>query len=405
MADLIDGSTSHTHYAPLSTGQTIAISRHLQDQIRLIETKLVELQKGLLDANEGVIELRDSSVVTNHAVHALQDGLKSTNNMVEANRKELGRANGGAQKFQSVLEQVNTMVAALRDTQKVTNNGLQKLGQDQVETHTLAVKLQESIERRLDLDIAELKSEVGKTNLDLKHLKADEEADKLCIIQERDKLRESNIKMKSIADDLAETNTLLQIFDQRVQESSGSLKATKQNLEDLNLATLKLHEDHENTKVQVAEVRGSVKKVHTHVKQVHDSLAVTNQGLNVCTGRLEECCQVVDSLRGSVGDTQGKLNALKDGQERTNGIVQHVRRELQEVGATTAAVKAGLKEQSSLLLPNLTMDSQEARSASQRHGSLLHTGVGQLSSPRKPGSRNGTRSGLGQTAPAGMAWT
>merc|ERR1712083_1198326 len=59
------------------------------------------------------------------------------------------------------------------------------------------------------------------------------------------------------------------------------------------------------------------------------------------------------------------------------------------------AVRAGLKEQSSLLLPNIHMDSSEARAASQRHGSLLTGGA--------PGGASGATFG-GRSSPAHTNW-
>lgn len=407
MADLIDGSTAHTGYAPLSTAQTVAISRHLQDQIRQMDSKFGELQKGLQETTDAMLEMRERSNVTTHAIHSLQDGLKSTNGMVDANRKELGRAIGGVQKLQAGLDQTSTMIAALRDTHQVTNTNLQKVGQDQVEAYALAVKLQEAVERRIDPDIADLKSDLSRTNLDLKHLKAEEESDRASIVQERDLLRQTNHKVKGISDDLAETNTLMHIVEQRMTDNTTNLKVTRQSIEELKIATLKMNEDHDNTKSHVGELGGSVKKAHGHVKQVHEMLNSTNNGLNVAVGRLEDCCRVVDTLRGVGSEMQSKCSALKDAQDRANGMIQQVRRELSDVGATTMAVKAGLKEQSSLLLPNLTMDSQEARQASERHGSLLRGGATGMSSPRKPGSRGSNlgKAGLSNTAPGGLAWT
>merc|ERR1712190_682038 len=101
----------------------------------------------------------------------------------------------------------------------------------------------------------------------------------------------------------------------------------------------------------------------------------------------EECCRVLDSLRSVISDTQSNISSLKDSQERTNGTVQTLRRELSEVSASTAAVRAGLKEQSSILLPNLHLGSQETREAAARHGSLLQGGAfGGMATSRKPAS-------------------
>mmetsp|Transcript_10868 Transcript_10868/g.33976 ORF Transcript_10868/g.33976 Transcript_10868/m.33976 type:complete len:405 (-) Transcript_10868:102-1316(-) len=404
MADLLEGNTEHTHYAPLSHSQTIAISRHLQDQIRGLEAKIADLQKGLQDAHGAVSDLKDNASGANSAVHALQDGLKNTNSIVDAQRKELARTNGNVQKLQQGLEQANGNIAALKDGQTVTNTNLQKVISDLGMTHALATKLQETIERKVDAEIQQLRDDMSRTNLDLKHLRADEEAVKGALYEERERIRETNQKVKGVTDKLAETDTRVGILEQRVADNTGAIKATKQNLEDLNLAALKLHEDHENTKGVVNDLKSSVKKAHSHVKQVHENLDRVATNHAQTARRLDDNNTDTDGARQNLEDLRSKVQALKDGQDRTSAMLQHLRRELTEVGATTEKVKAGLKEQSSLLLPNLSLDSQEARAATQRHGSLLQTtplGV----SPRKPSSRGSTGRNLGSTGPNVMAWT
>merc|ERR1712048_1446329 len=99
-----------------------------------------------------------------------------------------------------------------------------------MQTHALALKLQETIERKLELDIAGLRDEWSKTILDLKHLKADQQVDRKALQEERDKLREEQAKVKGVSDGLASTNTMMQILEQRLSDNTQNLKATRQNL-------------------------------------------------------------------------------------------------------------------------------------------------------------------------------
>lgn len=402
MAELLDGSTEHINYAPLSHSQTVAMCRHLQEQIRILEGKIGELQKGLQNAHESVSDLKDGSGASNSAIHSLQEGLKQTNGVVDSNRKELARTNGNVQKLQQGLEQANQTVAGLRDAQTMTNNRLEKVANDLGLTTGLATRLQEHIEKKIDKDIQNLRDESAKTNLDLRHLKADEEAVKEGLHEEREKVRENTVKIKNVADDLGHANTKISILEQRLTDTTGNAKATRQNLEDLNIATLKLHEDHENTKANMNELRGSVKKAHSHIKQVHENVDRVGYSLSNTQRKLEDNNDDTSGAQENVEDLRTKLNALKDAQDRANTMIQMLRRDLAEVGATTEKVKAGLKEQSSLLLPNLNLDSAEARAATARHGSLLQTTpLGSMSSPRKPQSRGGN----GRPAPNNLAWT
>mmetsp|Transcript_69260 Transcript_69260/g.202789 ORF Transcript_69260/g.202789 Transcript_69260/m.202789 type:complete len:407 (-) Transcript_69260:26-1246(-) len=406
MAELLDGNTDHINYAPLSHAQTVAMCRHLQEQIRILEAKIGDLNKGLQNAHEAVSDLKDTSGSSNSAIHNLQEGLKNTTSLVDSNRKELARTNGNVQKLQQGLEQTNNGLAALRDAQTVSNNRLEKVANDLAQTTGLAGKLQENIELKLSKDIQTLRDDLAKTNLDLRHLKADEEAVKEGLHEEREKVRDNINKIKNVVDDLGHTNTKVGILEQRLGDTTANAKATRQNLEDLNVATLKLHEDHENTKNNVNDLRSSVKKAHSHVKQVHETADRLGNALAGTNRKLEDNNGDTSAAQQHLEDLRSKVQALKDAQDRANTVIQLLRRDLAEVGATTEKVKAGLKEQSSLLLPNLSLDSAEARAATARHGSLLQTApLGGTMSPRKPPSRNGNGGSSRGAAPNLMAWT
>mmetsp|Transcript_103712 Transcript_103712/g.293150 ORF Transcript_103712/g.293150 Transcript_103712/m.293150 type:complete len:412 (+) Transcript_103712:82-1317(+) len=411
MADILEGGTEHAHYAPLSHAQTLAISRHLQEQIRAVEMQVADLSKGLADAMDAVGTLRGQASGAGSAMHALQDGLRQTNGQLDAQRKELARTNGSVQKLQQGMDQANSNIAGLRDAQSVANNNTQKLANDLGVTSALAGRLQEAIEKRIDGEIRALNDELAKTNLDLKHLRADGEAVKDVVHEEREKSRDLSAKVKSTIDKLGATDTRANILDQRLADNTANIKATRQNLEDLNVATLKLHEDHENTKGNLNDVRSSVKKCHSHTKQVHESLERLGAAHAAMARRLEDNDGHTDDSRKHVEDLRSKVQALREGQERAGAVLGTLRRELSEVSSTAEKVKAGLKEQSSLLLPNLSLDSSEARAATQRHGSLLQSqplGFTPRKPPARPASRGGTAprgTGSSVGGPNLMAWT
>eukprot|EP00927_Polykrikos_kofoidii_P050313 TRINITY_DN4421_c0_g3_i1.p1 TRINITY_DN4421_c0_g3~~TRINITY_DN4421_c0_g3_i1.p1 ORF type:complete len:406 (-),score=77.01 TRINITY_DN4421_c0_g3_i1:366-1583(-) len=405
MADVLEGNIGHLTHAPLSQQQTVAMGRHLQEQIRFLQQRFDQLGNDLQDTNNAVSGLKNEKDNQGNQVQQLQDSLASTKSLVDSTRKELGRTNAHVQKLHSGLESANDNVASLRDAHKVMNTQMEKLKEDLFQTNHVAKDCQEAIEKRLDLECAQLRDELSKTNLSLTHLRADHENVKAGFHEDREALRDANSRSKGIANDLAATNTVVGILEQRLADTVNGLKTTRQNLEDLNTVTLKLNEDHENTKGTAAEVLGGLKKIGAHVKQVHEGLDRTANGLLVTQGRLEETTNNVDVIRNDLSDTKGKANALREGHEMSKNQLLLLRGELAEVGATTMAVKAGLKETSSILLPNINMDSHEARTASARHGSLLN---GLNGIPRKPSSKgNASARGLGGTNPgnAQMAWT
>jgi len=62
---------------------------------------------------------------------------------------------------------------------------------------------------------------------------------------------------------------------------------------------------------------------------------------------------------------------LGESHQSSSKTINDLHAQISQLGGTTMALKQGLKEQSQLLLPNITLDHGEARAATARHGSLL----------------------------------
>merc|ERR1712060_606425 len=113
-----------------------------------------------------------------------------------------------------------------------------------------------------------------------------------------------------------------------------------------------------------------------------------------------------------------ELMSLKELHERSGHQITRLQREIADVTALALAVKAGLKESSALLLPNIHREHSEVRAATIRHGSLLSVTSSLVSPPASPGPRKGpptkaigvSASNASSQAPSrvghgGMAWT
>merc|ERR1711860_28786 len=114
------------------------------------------------------------------------------------------------------LESTHDELTALRNAHKITSNTLQKVEQDLNSTSDLTLQLKETIDHRIEKDLAQLRDELSKTNLDVKHLTTDEETLKETVRTERDALRDTNTKTKSLSQQLAEAETMMKIMEERI---------------------------------------------------------------------------------------------------------------------------------------------------------------------------------------------
>jgi len=249
-------------------------------------------------------------------------------------------------------------------------------------------EFKDKIEKRIEADIRGLRDDFMKSELVAKQMKGDQESLKALVLNEKEQLRLTNMRAKESEDRFNEMNTFVKIVEKRVSDTTGNLKTTRANLEDLNTATLKLHEDHDTTKAKVAEQNENLKKAHNHIKVVHNKLELTAQATNHAHEKLVQHADDAEDLKQKMDHAMSNIRSVAEGNDRANSTISDLTQKLAQTEATTRALKAGLKESNALLLPNLHLDSQEARSASARHGSLLCTGnihmvSGPLPSPKK----------------------
>lgn len=404
MADLIEGATNHAHYAPLSHGSVQQACRYLQDQIRALDLRITDLHKDLHTSNKAAdgLETVVNSCVSN--IHALKEKVTSNETRLDTNDKELARSNNNIVNLKQGLHDTNESmggVRALGEELQVTNANVHKLDKDLANANIQIHKLGETLHRKVDTALQQLRDDLTRTKLDIHQLNEDKRLVKEGLLQEKDNIKQTNERVKALVDQLGATDTKVTNMDRRLGETSGRSKTNQRGLEDLTLETSRLRDEHEHTKKQLGEARVSVTKAHQHVKQVHQSLDTVARGLQHTQKKLDDTCNDTDFSRQSIDDIRSKVRQLENGQDRAVDVIQQLRVQLAETSATTDRVKAGLKEHSSLLLPNLSLDSPEARAATQRHGSLLVTGP-LVSTPRPASSRKGR---MNTGVPNQMAWT
>eukprot|EP00746_Dinoflagellata_sp_MGD_P162743 gnl/MRDRNA2_/MRDRNA2_90439_c0_seq1.p1 gnl/MRDRNA2_/MRDRNA2_90439_c0~~gnl/MRDRNA2_/MRDRNA2_90439_c0_seq1.p1 ORF type:complete len:427 (-),score=97.63 gnl/MRDRNA2_/MRDRNA2_90439_c0_seq1:62-1279(-) len=360
MAEIIGGSSDHKTFAPLSHGQTLQVCQHLQALITQLQSQHNELRRDLKQTNDNVGALRAGLGNTNAAVHTVQENMQNMNTMMDGVKKELGRTNVNVQKLQVGLEMTNENVSALREASKVTNTNIQELRTANAEGIRQLGVLREDVEKNCHGEINELKDKLSKTNLELTTTRDDLEATKNKFHEFKDGMR--RIDVQGVKDDLAKTNTVVHMLEQRICEGQLNLKATRQNLEETNSVTLKIHEDHENTKAQLNDCSGGLKRCSAHVKSLiegHEHLTVK---MSNAESKLESTAAGLGYQRGVLDQTNSNVRSLRENYDMANATMRALQTHLEDTYALCQALKAGLKETNSIVLPNLSMDNVSALS-------------------------------------------
>jgi len=405
MAELVEGTSGHATYAPLSHSSTTSMGRHLQDQIRQLQQAFSSLGKDMGESNQAITDLRKAVAGAGGELSHINDRLQHTTTTVEKQGNEAARAAAVAAKVQKSLEGAKNNVAELMDAKKVSDTLMVKMQKDITKQAERQHEFQETIEKRVEADIRSLRDDFGKSELRVAQLKADFESARRELNDEKEQLRLAYVGLKEAQERMNDMDTFAKILEQRVADGAAGLKSTRAELEALNTTTVKLQEDYDNTKAKVGDQHRGIKRVEGYVKQVHSGLEESKLAINTAHEKLARHAISGETLTQSVEDARARIQSVHEGNDRANNTIADLTKQLADTDANTRAVRAGLKESNSILLPNLQLDSSEVRGASQRHGSLLRTAninaaSPSLASPRKTPRASGRPATL---TPASLA--
>jgi len=391
----------------LSHGQTVSICRHLQEQIDLLQAKFGDLQGDLGKTNAGVNSVREATKdlcsrfgfhdgrdsedpeKAKQGMQSMMDNLSKTASGLEASRKDLGRTNTDVKKLQAAVENSNENIAALREGQKVTNVNLQKLLQDLAQTTDTTHNLRNVIEKRVLQDVEKLRDELSKTNLKVTQLREDGEQQRSLLHNQKEELRATGTNLQNLKDDLAKSNTHIQLMAQRFVEMDKNLKDTKIHLDDTHAAMLRLAEDHDHTTNNVTDCQGNLRKVTNHVKQVQDGLEKTSSDLHATRGQLGNALGVLDNTRQHLEQTKLTVRTLKEAHDVVNAKQNALAGQLEATQMIAHETKKVLNQTNNLVLPNLNMDT----------GSPFATTIPASARSNKQHSKKGA--GVVSTSPGG----
>lgn len=285
--------------------------------------------------------------------------------------------------------------AKLAEAQKVSDTHLQNTKQDVGMLQDRVNTLQVDMETKMAKDTAALKEALAQANAAIGTLRGYADASKVEQQEQREALRVTNTGLQGLNDELAKANTNSHMLEQRLAEATGNLKTTQQGLAETNAVALKIHEDHKNTKSQLQATQDNLKKTSSAVKRAHDGLDAATTKLGNTFDQLQKTVGGLDQTKAQLERTAHQVRSLDHAHGVLNGTTNQLRAHLEDTSATVNAVKAGLKETNSIVLPNLQMDSN-------RPWSLMSTDrvLKPLASPNRTKKGGATpRMGMGEDDP------
>lgn len=396
MAEILTGQSDHCRVAPLSTGQSVAISQHLQGQLDQLHLGFEELQQQLQKLGGHTQSLRGDLGKTKTSVHSLKDGFASLMSVVDNTNKDLGRTNAAVGQLQEGLESTMGKLSIFEEQHASDHRSLQRVEKELTRTVGLAQSNQDTIEKRIFPECATLRGDLGKTNASVGCIRADLDKLRLQLSEDGDGFKSLKQAFGVLRSDLAKTVAALHHRDQRLTQIASEFKDTQQRVLDLEGLAKHTRGDLDNTKGHLSTTQGTVGKLVLQGTQLVEDVGKCQKKLSSAQARLDSTCGVVNTL----GQTTQKLcNRVGILEERIEGRgieqIHNILRELAEVSRLAKDVKTGLEDTNSLVLPNLRKE-LDTPSKGTKHGRMLPQEA--RKTPRSPSTPRALSRGSGKNS-------
>jgi len=372
MADLLSGSNAQTDFAPLSQAQTIAICRHLQQEIRNVEGGSDDLRRETQLAKDYIETLRDKLAQTQDDLQKVQSIMSNGNLGLTKLQSDVDRNTRAMQQLQSNDQAGKDRIAHLEEGQKMIETRLDVLSTDFYHQRDLMKRLQDDITNRLDQDIRALFKKLESNDLAMDQFRKEHELFSASQKEDRESLRQAHLSVESVFNEVKKTNTVASILENRLASIAKGVQQTWAKKNELAEASVRLSENLEKQRSRLDDFEAQVKTLSdaqtSFLGELEDGIRQVGRN----TDRLSQALKLLDEETSSSNEMRHQISSLRQSIEQANRSISSLQRDVKVVSQTAQEVRAGLKDQSAILLPNIHLqDSQEVQSTAARHGSLL----------------------------------
>jgi len=216
--------------------------------------------------------------------------------------------------------------------------------------------VQKVLESTVAKEAAEVQDNVAQAMVLIKTLRQDVDRARAERMEQKEVARTTNTNLQTLSDEFTKANTITAMIDQRLAETTNSMKATRQSLAETNAVALRIHEDHKNTKGQLQATQEALKRCSGHVKQVHEGLDSAVVKLKNTHDLSQRTAAGLTQARDQLDKANSQVRSLSEAHEMVSAATTALHAKIEDTHATVQAVQAGLKDTNSVVLPNLRMN-------------------------------------------------
>lgn len=357
MAEILNGTSGHLTFAPLSCEQAQSISKHLQDHIRKVESRVSTLEDSGLRSNDHSTGIWASLKKEASRIDRVKEELDNALNEIANNRKGLGQTNMKVQKLQTGLDQSNQNIGVLREVQRkadeLLNHTVQCLGHNDKQT----MRLHEMLEKQVNPDMSKLRDDLGSANFNVCRLQEGVETLKANSQMQLEHLRAVNTKAQTLEETLAKTDNRVEATQQQFMEFSKIVKDMQKALDGTKTAVAKVKEFQDRTAAQVMDLHSITRKSCVDIQKNSDDIDHTCNTLQNALVQLNKACSDIGVTRQNLHDMLANLQKLRASHDMVNDEHNQLARQVAQIEMDAKETRKGLCQTNAVVLPNLQMNS------------------------------------------------
>jgi len=356
MADILEGSSDHMHFAPLSTEQTRAICKHLQAQMDELLSKIHGLDQEKDVTNGLHNNLMNNVNQDRDRVNHLQSALDATQLELDGAKKELKQLRVNAQRLQSDLEDTKNNLGQLRDDHRKTEQLVQGTADGLERTNKTWKQVRDMVEGTVLPDVEKLREALGKVEFEVNTLKTICDQIKADAKLQRDDLRATDAMARGVADNLAKTDSSMEQLAQDAKDLKKNLASTQKTLDGTRNGLLKLQDNQVRLGSAVGDLQGGVKKLNEDARSQKDNMQTAEKNLGLNQDQLQGTVVDLGALKDALARHEATIGKLKSSLEVLTAKNESMETQLEQTDSIARGAKKGLDQTNSVVLPNLALD-------------------------------------------------
>lgn len=384
MVEVLKACTQN--HAPLSQAQTVKVFQYLEDMNKDTHRQIQEVKRVMEMSSSGTGDFKMDMRSLTAQIFTAQQELVTTNTRISAFRVDvLGNA-ANVVVLQEQTAKATEGLNQILEGQKITNTNVHSLREDHLAAKEEIRRLQKEVYSLKEAKENVLQAKLDHAILAMQQCKEDLAANKVKTYQNEDSCRELLEAQSALKADFGKINIVSAEHSKRMEELRFKGEKLKENLELTNGVVMRIHSEHEETRINVldnAKIKHEVKVALQRLKDDHGHTANT---VNIVNEGLSKLRAGQDTMRDNLAETNIRVGGVNSSAVGLQNAVHEISKSLELVHTIASNTEDNLKKTNAMVLPNLGAEGAFSVGATGFSGST------DLGSTVPPSAHNAARS-------------